>query len=115
MFISVKIFGEIFYCISINKFYYENHLWPLCVMIKCELIILGVFDKFLTVLFITVVIITSFCGSCLRYQQDILRNPPEFLLLTTTANPGVLALNASASLTGSHEHLLTGRPPPPIF
>lgn len=75
MFISVKIFGEIFYCISINKFYYENHLWPLCVMIKCELIILGVFDKFLTVLFITVVIITSFCGSCLKISAGHTKEP----------------------------------------
>ena len=85
--------GEIFYCISINKLLQEYYLrLLLCVMIQCKLIILGVFGKFLIIC----------CYQLLWFGCQVLRNPPGFLLVTTNANLGNLALHASANLTCSH-------------
>ena len=93
LFISRKIWEEIFYCISINKLLQEYYLGLLlCVMIQCKLIILGIFGKFLIICYYQL----------LWFGCQVLRNPPGFLLLTTNANLGNLALHASANLTCSH-------------
>lgn len=61
-------------------------------MIQCKLIILGVFGKFLIICYYQL----------LWFGCHVLINPPGFLLLTTNANLGNLALHPSANLTCSH-------------